>query len=192
MNCQELCPHIPSAASLEAHFQHRQSRARALIRPVFDRAFRWAFYAFASSETALHIAEPISARLAQLDLEALELPCFQEWSSALILKEIQEHQSQRAKPSFISGQALPLALAAIPIELRLPVILFYIEGLSWSSLGRLFRKSPRALELRLQSGLRALQEELFRGGQFRTINDIQEQLTEIGQSSPICPSPFAP
>ena len=192
MNGHELCLNIPSAASLEAQFQRRQNHAQALIRPVFDRAYRWSFYAFACAETALHIAEQITAPLAQLDLETLELPCFQEWSSALILKEIQEHEAQAAKASFHSGRELPEALTAIPKELRLPFILYFIEGFSWKTLGRFFRQSPRALEQRVQSGLRALQEELFRNGQFRTERDIQEQLFELRQTGPTCPSPLAP
>lgn len=192
MNCQELCLNIPSAASLEALFYLRENRAQALIRPVFDRAYRWAFYAFACAETALHMAEQIAARLAQLHLDALELPCFQEWASALILKEIQEQEAQAVKASFHSGQELHEALTAIPKELRLPVILFYIEGFSWKTLGRLFRQSPKALEQRVQSGLRALQEELFRNGQFRTERDIQEQLFELRQTGPTCPSLLAP
>jgi hypothetical protein len=63
-----------------------------------------------------------------------------------------------------TSAALNQALADLPAELRLPLVLLYLEGLSLSEISRTVGLSRRAVEKRMHMGLNLLRGRLVRAG----------------------------
>ncbi|MDF1665762.1 MAG: hypothetical protein P1V97_28645 [Planctomycetota bacterium] len=201
MTVETLYPDAPSAQNLEQQYSLRRRSMIALLLPIYQRAYRWTLLVFGDSNIALEIATETATQVIRFGEDALDLPCFLEWSSLYLARAIEEKAAKIHQTAILNSvppqSELPQSMGALvenrlrqlPMELRLALILNAVESHSLGKIGRLLRRSKAIIAMRIDEAFTTLQQSLREAKLVLSTEALRTQLTQIAETELLPPNP---